>query len=342
MNFKGGYKALFIFSIVGYFIAFIIALIVGTTYIPPIEIIKTILGRYLNNIKDSSTNALIIFDIRLPRIFLASLVGAILAFVGSIYQSLFKNPMADPFILGTSSGAALGASIAIVIGINELIFGLSGVALFAFFGAILSTLIVYRIGSIGNKILNVNLLLTGVAVSFLLSSVISFIMFLNRNQVERIVFWTLGSVAAAKWEDVLFLTFILGIIFVIIFIRYKELNLISVGEDTAKSLGVDVQRVKKTMLILTSLLVACAVSVSGIIGFVGLVMPHIVRFFVGPDMKKCIPFNLIWGATFMVICDALARTILSPAEIPIGVITSLFGGPYFIHLLIKQKRKVLW
>lgn len=313
---------------------------IGTVKISVSEVISIIFSKIFRGGSISKTNEIIILNIRLPRAFLACFIGMGLSSVGLVYQGIFKNPMADPFVLGTSSGSALGASIAIVLGMENTLFGLSGVAVSAFVGAILTTFVVYNIAKIGNRASNTNLLLAGVAVNFFLSSIISFIMVLDRNQVEKIVFWTLGSLASANYKNVIMLMFVIIPSVILICFFSRDLNIITTGEETASSLGVEVERVKNIMLILSALIVATSVSVSGIIGFVGLIMPHVVRMIIGPDYKKALPFTMLWGASFMVLCDILSRSILSPAEIPVGVITSFFGAPYFIYLLYREKRKV--
>jgi iron complex transport system permease protein len=290
------------------------------------------------NIKEAYID--IILKIRLPRILLAAIVGMGLTAVGAVYQGIFKNPMADPYVLGVSSGSALGASIAIILGLDTTFAAMSGPALLAFIFAILTTFVVYNIARVGSRAPTVSLLLAGVAMSFFLSSIISMIMIVDRNQIDRIIFWTLGSFAAASWQQVEFLALVcLPLIFVILFF-VRDINVILTDEETARTLGVDSEKIKRIMLAISSLIVASIVSVSGIIGFVGLIIPHSIRLVCGADNKKLIPLSVVVGAAFMIICDALARTLLSPVEIPVGAITSMFGAPYFIYLLYKSKKKV--
>ncbi|MCX7883594.1 MAG: iron ABC transporter permease [Caloramator sp.] len=340
---KSRYRFIVFISFVVLIVLIAFAAAIGTVKISVLDVLKTVLSRFkiINENEFLKTNEIIIFNIRLPRAFLACFIGMGLSMVGLVYQGIFKNPMADPFVLGTSSGSALGASIAIVLGIEKTFLGLSSIAACAFTGAVLTTLVVYNIAKVGNRASNTNLLLSGVAMNFFLSSIISFIMVLDRNQVEKIVFWTLGSLAGANYKNVMLLILIVIPSSFIIYFFYRDLNIIATGEETASSLGVEVEKVKNLMFIISSLIVATCVSVSGIIGFVGLIMPHIVKIIIGPDYKKALPLTLLWGAIFMVLCDILSRSILSPAEIPIGVITSFFGAPYFIYLLYKDKKKVI-
>lgn len=287
----------------------------------------------------SESHIVIIQKIRLPRIILSAIIGMALAGSGVIFQGIFKNPMAEPYVLGVSSGAAFGATLAIVLGLESTMLGMGAISIMAFIGAVTTTFIVYNIARIGNKTPVVTLLLAGIALSFLLSSLISLLMTFNREQVEKIVFWTMGSVSSASWSHVMISAPIILLGSIIFTIFSRDLNIMLLGEDSAKNLGVEVEKLKKILLVIASIVAASAVSVSGIIGFVGLVIPHIVRLIVGPDHRVLIPFTLISGAIFMIIADTLARTIMPPIEIPVGVITSLFGAPFFIYLLCKNKKK---
>lgn len=288
-----------------------------------------------------STSVIILLNLRLPRILLSCLVGAALSVVGASFQGIFKNPMADPFVLGVSSGAALGATITIVF-LNEMHFlGLGIVACNAFLGAIITTFLVYNIAKVGTKVPVATLLLSGIAMNYLLSSIISLIMTFKREAIEKIVMWTMGSFSTAGWTEVilLFIIVVPSILFISIFSR--DLNIMLLGEDNAKSLGIDVNGLKKYILLLSTLMVAAVVSVSGIIGFVGLIIPHAIRMIWGPDNRVVIPFSALFGGMFLIICDTLARSIVPPSEIPVGIITSIFGVPFFIYLLYKTKKKAI-
>lgn len=279
----------------------------------------------------------IIWKLRLPRILLAGLVGVGLSVSGASFQSMFKNPMADPYVLGVSSGSALGATLAIVLGVSGIV-GVGGVTAMAFVGAISTVFIVYNIARVGNKVPIVSLVLAGISVSYLFSAVISIMMIFNRTQVDKIVFWLMGSVSTASWSEVAILfPFVLGGA-VVISVFSRDLNVMLLGDESATSLGIEVEKVKKLLLVVNSVIVAVSVSVSGIIGFVGLIIPHTIRLLLGPDNRALIPFSAVAGAIFMIASDTLARTIAPPAEIPVGAITSVFGAPYFIYLLIKNKR----
>lgn len=298
-------------------------------------------GGYLFDADIPNTHRVIIWKIRLPRIILAGLVGMSLSVVGATFQGMFKNPMADPYVVGVSSGAALGATIAIVLGLQRFTGGIGYVNLFAFLGAIITVLLVYNIARIGSKVPTITLLLAGIAISSMLSSIISVLMIFNRDKIENIIFWIMGSVSAASWKHVytLFPVAMGGAI--IIYCYARDLNLFMVGDDAAKNLGIEVDRTKRILLVVSSIIIAFTVSVSGIIGFVGLIIPHAVRMLVGPDHRVLIPFSALGGAIFLILSDTIARTIFPPSEIPVGAVTAIFGSPYFIYLLYRTKKKVI-
>ena len=288
-----------------------------------------------------STSIIILLNLRLPRILLACLVGAALSVVGTSFQGIFKNPMADPFVLGVSSGAALGATITMVFLKEIHFFGISMVAFTAFIGAIITTFLVYNIARVGTKVPVATLLLAGIAINYLLSSLISLMMTFNRDNIEKIVMWTMGSFSTAGWNEVilLFIIIVPSILFIATFSR--DLNIMLLGEDSARSLGIDVNGFKKYIFVISTLMVAAVVSVSGIIGFVGLIVPHAIRMIFGSDNRVVIPFSALGGAIFLIVCDTLARVIVPPSEIPVGIITSIFGVPFFIYLLYRTKKKAM-
>lgn len=343
---KRRYRVLLTASAIGLLVLMAASIALGTANIDIGRVFRIVLSRFpflgkyvdVQGIKVSHIS--IVMDIRLPRILLAATAGMGLSVVGSVYQGIFRNPMADPFVLGISSGSALGAALAVVLGFEGTFLGISGTAILAFICAIITTYMVYNIARVGNKAAPVNLLLAGVAVSFFLSSIISILMILNRNQLEKIVFWTMGSFSAASWKQVGFLLAVTIPLVIIIYTFARDINIMVTGEDAAKSLGVDVERIKRIMFLSSSVVVASIVSVSGIIGFVGLIIPHMARIITGSDYKKLIPFCGLFGAAFLVLSDTAARTLLSPVELPVGAITSIFGAPYFIYLLYKSKKKV--
>lgn len=296
-------------------------------------------GTFVSTDQYPSTYQTIIYDVRMPRIILAALVGGALAAVGTTFQGLFKNPMADPYIIGLSSGAALGATIAIITGFSKII-GAWALPLAAFSGAILTTVLVYQIARVGNKLPIFNLLLSGVALSSFMTAIMSFLMILNSRELSQIIYWTLGSFSGRDWSHVQVAApvILLGIGTLWFFAR--ELNAMLFGEETARHLGIDPEKVKKILLVVAATTVAGAVAVSGTIGFVGLIVPHTVRLLTGPDHRVLLPCAVLTGAIFMVATDTFAKVALSPTEIPVGIITAIFGGPFFIYLLRKGKTGV--
>lgn len=294
------------------------------------------------------TYEVIIFRIRMPRIVLGILVGSGLAISGAAFQGLFKNPMADPYMIGISSGASLGATLAIVfklsfaVGVKVFgyqLFDISSVSLFAFVGALITVYVVYNLARVGGQVPITTLLLSGIAVGSFISAIVSLIMCLSTDSLHEVVFWIMGSLSNKGWPEVRM--GLLGIVIgsAVIFVFARDLNVMLLGEEKAKHLGVEVETVKRILLVSGSLVVASAVSVSGVIGFVGLVIPHIVRLLVGPDHRTLLPASALIGSIFLIICDTIARTIIAPMEIPVGIVTSLFGGPFFIYLLRKGKKE---
>jgi iron complex transport system permease protein len=337
-------KEFFFVLLMVYVILALFAISLGAAHITPLNVLTTILkklpivGSYIGG-DISSTYALIIFNVRMPRIVMASFVGMGLAVVGASFQSLFKNPMADPYVLGVSSGAALGAAIAIVIKISSATFAMSITTVFAFIGAITTTVLVYSIAQVRGMVTTTNLLLAGTAVSFFMSAMISIIMVFNQQDVDKIVFWMMGSFNASSWKNIIIIAPIVTIATAVIYFFYKDFNLMLTGDENAKSLGVETEKLKKLIIVISSMIVAVRVSFSGIIGFVGFLVPHMVRLIFGPNNKALIPFSALGGAIFLLLADTAARTVAAPAELPVGAVTSLIGAPYFIYLLIKMKKR---
>ncbi|GAA0178836.1 iron ABC transporter permease [Clostridium sediminicola] len=344
-NKKKYFKEKFFIMLIFLFIVIVISATLGVANVSFLDSIRIILDKIPLIEKLINTNDIkevyqkIILMIRLPRILLAGLVGAGLSTVGCSYQGIFKNPMADPYVLGVSTGAALGATIAIIFGFTISFFGLGIITFSAFSGAIVTIIVVYNIARVGNKVPVVNMLLSGIAVNFFLGSIISLLMVFHRDNVEKIIFWTMGSFSAADWERVIVITPIIIIGIIMVYIYARDLNIMLTGESSAQSLGINVETVKKQLLLITSIMVASAVSVSGVIGFVGLLVPHAFRLMIGPEHKVLIPYSAVGGAIFLIICDTLARNLIPPTEIPVGAITSLFGAPFFIYLLWKNNKK---
>ena len=327
-----------------FFVVLVFSSITGAAKINPLISIRIIaarlplIGRSIDLSDIPSAQLAIIGNIRLPRILLAFVVGFGLSVVGVAMQGMLKNPMADPFIVGTSSGAAFGAAIAIVLKLNKTYGGMGIISLFAFLGALLATSIVYSLAKIKNKVPVTTLLLAGVATGQFFTAIMSLLMVISSKDVSSIIFWTMGSFSARGWNQLQLVILPVLIGSSLIYIFSKDLNVMLLGETTAKNTGVSVEGVKRFILIISAFMTAVVVSVSGIIGFIGLIIPHIVRMLVGPDHRVLIPCSGLLGGIFLILADTLARTIIAPTEIPVGIITALAGGPFFIYLLRKNKR----
>jgi iron complex transport system permease protein len=287
--------------------------------------------------QDSSPYRTIIMDVRLPRIIAATLVGMALSASGAAMQALFRNPMADPFILGTSSGAALGISLGMVLGVYSGMLGFGIISIMGFIFALLATMLVMSLGKISGKMSNTGILLSGVVVSSFLLSIISLLYVFNHDKIASIYLWTMGGFNGVSWDKIELIT--LPIIFgvIVLIIKAREFNAIVLGEEHAAGIGMNVDRFKIGAMIITAILVSFSVFVSGIIGFVGIIVPHLMRMIFGVDHKKMILLSAIGGGIFLLICDTISRAILGSAEIPVGIVTSLFGAPFFLLILRKTK-----
>jgi len=329
--------------VVALMLSIVFSLNVGFAQIPFPTVMRILVGKMplLGNLVDSTNVSLveemIIIQIRMPRILAGALVGAALAAAGVVYQGIFMNAMADPYVLGVSAGAAVGASLAIVLGVGFTFLGLSTVPILAFAGSLMAVFVVYNVSRVGSKVPVTTLLLSGIAVSIFLSAIVAVLQVIAGERLHVVVFWLMGGFSYVEWKDVLAVLPLVCIGAVAAYFYARDLNILSLGEETAQHLGVDVERVKQLLLIFGSLITAAAVSISGLIGFIGLIIPHMTRILVGPDHRILLPTSIIAGATFLVICDAVARVVVSPVELPVGVITALSGGPFFVYLLRKKK-----
>ena len=277
----------------------------------------------------------IIFSIRLPRILFAGIVGASLSMAGAVFQALLRNPLADPYILGISGGAAVGAIIGILIGAAVLPLGIPGLA---FLGAVLTVIIVFGIARTGTQLRSNTLLLAGVIVNAFFSAIIMFLISTSTSsEVHNVMFWLMGDLSLATTGEFALTGAILLAGFAVLYTYARPMNLIVVSEETALQLGINVEKAKKILFVAASLITGVAVSVSGIIGFVGLVIPHLMRMVLGPDHRMLLPASFLFGASFLVVADTIARTLMAPGELPVGVITAICGAPYFIYLLRKGR-----
>lgn len=331
-------KVIFVsLSLTGLLVAVILlSVIVGSVRLPPRRSIEILLQSILGGQGEpAGTEQTIILSLRVPRAILAGLVGAGLSVSGAIFQALLRNPLADPYILGVSSGAAVGAIIAILLGLSTLSLGLP---VASFLGALLTVFAVFYFGRQNGKIHPTTLLLAGVIIGSFLSALIMFFISVSpREDLHTIIFWLMGDFSLSNvWMIRMVFPYIFfG--FVLLYLYARQLNLILSGEEHALQLGVDVERLRLISYLSASLITAASVSVCGLIGFVGLIVPHSVRLLFGPDHRLLLPASALLGASFLIASDTLARTLLAPIELPVGVITAAFGGPFFIYLLRTRK-----
>ena len=316
------------------------SLTVGTVSISWLEALGAIFGN-----ASSAQIDTILFDIRLPRILLAIFVGAVLASTGAVMQGLFRNPLADPSLIGVSSGASVGASIMIVTAGGAIqggaLIGLSLVSIGAFVGGFLATLLVYRLATSGMGTSVTTMLLAGIAIGALAGALNSLLSYFSDNDMLRqISLWQMGNLSGASWLKVS----IMGVVAVLLMSLFprdsKALNALLLGESEARHLGINVQWVKRRLIALTALGVGVSVAVAGLVGFVGLIMPHIIRLMIGPDHRWLIPASGLAGAVLLVIADSLARVVVIPAELPTGILTAILGAPFFVILLLQQRKDV--
>jgi iron complex transport system permease protein len=322
--------------------AVVLAVALGAVAVPLGDIARMALARLVPGrlaVTWTPADEVIVFTLRLPRVVAAALVGGALAVAGVVFQGLLQNPLADPYIIGTSGGAALGATIALSLPVQGLWFGFGLVPVLAFAGAMVAVLVVYNIARVGARAAVVTLLLAGFATSSMLAAVMSLLMLVSGATLRRIILWTMGGLAVTGWSQVAIVApLVLGAMLVAgLFAR--DLNAFLLGEEEAAYLGVNVERRKLTLLLLGSLLTGAAVSLSGLVGFVGLVIPHVARLVLGPDHRLLLPASALVGAAFLVLADLLARSLLAPTEIPVGIVTALIGAPFFIYLLRRSKRE---
>jgi len=298
---------------------------------------KDILSILWNN-SQNKTNGLIIWQLRAPRIVMATLTGAALSTVGGAFQGILRNPLADPYILGVSAGAALGACIGIALQYSTGYYLASYLPVFAFFGAMFSLYLVYRSSQITYSVNSTGLLLAGVAITFLFSALITVLLALSKRELHSMIFWLMGDLSTANWNkiSIIILPVIIGCL--LLFFSSLDLNALSLGEEEALHLGINTGKLRIRIFLIGSIIIASVVSFTGLIGFVGLVIPHITRLLVGPDHRIMLPASAFLGGIFLILCDVLARTVIAPTEIPIGAITAIVGAPLFIYLLRRKNK----
>lgn len=323
-------------SLIFLVVAIVLSLAIGSVFISPSDLWQTILGN------GTEINDSIVWKIRLPRTILIALTGAALGGSGAAYQGLFRNPLADPFLIGVASGAGLGAVIAMSIQWPYSFWGLMAIPLAAFIAALLTVFIVYSLARVGRTIPTTNLILAGVAFSSFATSLTSFLMIRSTGEVRRALGWLLGGASQSGWTAILAIAPYLFIGLGILVFSGHALNLLQFGDDQAQQLGLNVTRTKRIILTASSLATAAAVAFSGIIGFIGLIVPHLARIWFGPDYRRLLPLSILGGATALLLCDILARILIAPQEIPVGIVTALAGAPFFLWVLRTAKNQGYW
>lgn len=311
----------------------------GSTYISPGEVLRVILGKWgiLRGVDTQSPNEAIVYLVRFPRVVVACLVGAALAVSGAVLQGMFRNPMADPGILGVSSGAGLGAVIALALGLTAQ--SMYFLPLFASVGALVTVIIIYLLSVRDGKIPTLTLILSGIAVSTFIGAITNIVLTkMDEYQIKTFVFWTVGGLRDRVWEHAGMIALPVLICVLILMGFARDLNIMLLGEEEAQSVGLNPSRTRKLLLVFASITTALAVSVSGPIGFIGLIVPHMLRLITGPDYRILIPASAFGGAIFLVLCDIISR-VLPSGEIGVGIVTALIGAPYFLYLLAKARKE---
>ncbi len=322
------------------------SILIGVAILAATMLVCSLVGTKTLSIKNlihsdiSTIDAEIFYRIRLPRVLLASIVGASLAISGAVLQAILKNPLADPYILGISSGAGVGAMFASVIGLQFTFLGKSPIAIFAFIGALATVWLVWTIGSLADKRSSNGLLLTGVVINTFLSAITMFMVAIAKSStVHSTMIWLMGNILPEDLTTIATMAILTLIATISLMLLGPSLNLISFSAAQAKTVGINVSRVRFLAFLITAFITSIAVSLSGLIGFVGLIVPHAIRLIWGADHRRLLPITAIAGAIFMVIADTIARVIISPAQLPVGILTAMIGGPFFIVLLIKNSKR---
>ena len=329
---------------------FISSIILGISFgavdIPPYDVYRVFLykvfGIKIGNLDEILNSTLfdIIWGVRMPRVLLGAFAGMALAMVGVIMQATIQNPLGDPYILGLSSGASLGATFSILIGFSGVLSSF-GAPLGAFLGALIASIFVYFLAKIGGRITPFKMILAGMVISSICSSLTSLIIFLSKDNegIRTVNFWMMGSLAGAEWSNIVLPIAISVIPLIYFFTQYRNLNLMVLGDETSITLGLNIEKHRKIYMILSSLITGVIVSVCGTIGFVGIMIPHIVRLIFGTDHKTLLPFSALVGAIFLIWADVIARCAIANMELPIGIITSVIGAPFLLWLMVKGTRE---
>jgi iron complex transport system permease protein len=322
----------------------IVCLQAGTRYVTLADIVNS-LGRALGLIAEgddaSRTTDAILLYLRMPRVFLGFVVGSSLASVGVILQALLRNPLADPYILGVSSGSALGVALAVLFGLGTMAWAIPALPLCGFLGGLLALGVLYRMSATGDRLPVHSVLLAGVILNAIFSAVIMFITsIMEPNRSFSMMTWLMGTLTAPVDKTLLAFTIYIAICLSLLFTQVGVLNIMTLGEESARSLGIDIERTKRNILMIAALITGAVVSLSGMIGFIGMVVPHAMRWMLGADHRLLLPASALAGGTFLMTADTLARSLFVPSEVPVGIMTALAGGPFFIYLLLWRKDRL--
>jgi iron complex transport system permease protein len=329
----------FLYALLLLLLTVILSVAVGAVFIPFTDIWRVLTGQPPHTQTQAAT---IILTLRLPRTALVLLTGAALGCSGAAYQGLFRNPLADPYLIGVASGAGLGAVLAMNHQWPFSFWGLLAVPMASFIGALATVFLVYALARIGKTVPTTNLILAGVAFSSFATAVTSFLMLRSTGELRRAISWLLGGSTQAGWGPVLTILPYLAIGLGVLLLSGHALNLLQFGDDQAQQLGLPITRTRTLILLAASLATAAAVSFSGIIGFIGLIVPHVMRLWFGADYRRLLPLSLIGGAAALLLSDVLARVIIAPQELPVGIVTALFGAPFFLWVLRRSKNQGYW
>jgi iron complex transport system permease protein len=317
----------------------IVGAVVGAVHIAPHTVAAVLIGLHTGS---SQSEKMILLHVRLPRVLTAGVIGGALSVAGVLFQGLFRNPMAEPYVLGTSGGAALGAAFGIFLFPRSSVLGFSAAASLAFAGSIITIACVYGLARVGGKTPTVPLLLAGLAISVVLSEASSVLIYLGNEiswNARNLALWLNGSIAVVNWGQLLLASVMLVIGGLLCIPLRPILNALALGEDYAQQLGIPLEFARIAIIVVASLLTSSAVLLGGIIGFVGLLVPHVVRLVMGPEHGRLLLFSAIGGASYLIIADTFARTIFAPSELPVGILTAFLGGPLLLYLLRRSKRE---
>ena len=326
-------------------VAIVLSVAIGSVTIPPLTFFRILLAEFPGIVTGHpwpETFSTIIWQIRLPHTLLVLVTGAALAGSGAAYQGLFRNPLADPYLIGVASGAGLGAILAMVIHWPTSFLGYYAIPAAAFFGALFTVMIVYSLSRIGQSLPTTTLILAGVAVSAFATALTSFLMLRSTSEIRRAISWLLGGGILSGWKPLVAVLPYIVIGLAILIFSGHILNVLQFGEEQAQQLGIRVNRAKTILILSASLTTAAAVAFSGLIGFIGLIVPHLVRLFWGPDYRRVIPLSILFGGSALLLADMIARVLLAPQVLPVGIVTALAGAPFFLWVLRRTRAQSIW